>query len=544
MILSASSVFGQWIYCGTDICQQSTSSKVGVGTASPQTMLHLYQSAAAVELLRLDNPFVASETANKISFHQGANEDAYIDSHYDPANGWAMRFGTRNGGNNAADRMIITNNGYVGIGTTTPGDLLTVNGPGPVRIKLFDSTSNVDTRLFSQSSGGYVGTASANSFGIVTNNSAKVTVDTAGNMGIGTATPIRKLDVAGSGNDGLTIGQQTDNVQAIQTYIDGHWTDRATYAGGCCTGLLIEPDAGWVAIGTASPTGAYKLEVAGQIYSTGGYRFPDNTVQTTASAGWVRNSSANQVTLAAASDQVGIGTAMSNRKLDVSDTYDGLTMGRPSDNIQAIQTYIDGHWTDRATYASTCPACNILALEPDAGIVGIGTTTPNGSYKLDIAGSTHVSNDLNVGGNITGGTVRATYQDVAEWVPASEQMMPGTVVVVSKVSGNTVMPSSSPYDTRVAGVVSLAPGVLLGVEDSSKAKIATTGRVKVRADATNGPIEMGDLLVTSGKTGVAMKSEPLDLGGVKIHRPGTIIGKALEPLPNGQGDILVLLSLQ
>ena len=43
---------------------------------------------------------------------------------------------------------------------------------------------------------------------------------------------------------------------------------------------------------------------------------------------------------------------------------------------------------------------------------------------------------------------------------------------------------------------------------------------------------------------MAMKSEPLDLGGAKIHRPGTLIGKALEPLAKGTGEILVLLSLQ
>jgi hypothetical protein len=41
-----------------------------------------------------------------------------------------------------------------------------------------------------------------------------------------------------------------------------------------------------------------------------------------------------------------------------------------------------------------------------------------------------------------------------------------------------------------------------------------------------------------------MKSQPIDLGGAQIHRPGTLIGKALEPLQNGQGEILVLLSLQ
>jgi hypothetical protein len=29
-----------------------------------------------------------------------------------------------------------------------------------------------------------------------------------------------------------------------------------------------------------------------------------------------------------------------------------------------------------------------------------------------------------------------------------------------------------------------------------------------------------------------------------MHRPGTLVGKALEPLTEGQGEILVLLTLQ
>ncbi len=41
-----------------------------------------------------------------------------------------------------------------------------------------------------------------------------------------------------------------------------------------------------------------------------------------------------------------------------------------------------------------------------------------------------------------------------------------------------------------------------------------------------------------------MKSEPFRLRGTVMHRPGTIIGKALEPLSSGEGTILVLLSLQ
>jgi hypothetical protein len=74
--------------------------------------------------------------------------------------------------------------------------------------------------------------------------------------------------------------------------------------------------------------------------------------------------------------------------------------------------------------------------------------------------------------------------------------------------------------------------------------IATTGRVKVKVDATRTPVRVGDLLVSSSKPGVAMRSEPVQINGRRFHQPGTIIGKALEPLASGEGEILVLLSLQ
>jgi len=57
-------------------------------------------------------------------------------------------------------------------------------------------------------------------------------------------------------------------------------------------------------------------------------------------------------------------------------------------------------------------------------------------------------------------------------------------------------------------------------------------------------IGVGDLLVTSDTEGEAMKSEAVVVGGRKLHAPGTIISKALEPLDKGTGEILVLLSLQ
>jgi hypothetical protein len=93
-------------------------------------------------------------------------------------------------------------------------------------------------------------------------------------------------------------------------------------------------------------------------------------------------------------------------------------------------------------------------------------------------------------------------------------------------------------------VVSLRPGLELGEEGEGRVLVATTGRVKVKVDAGDGPIEIGDLLVTSDKEGYAMRSVPVDVGGVRLHRPGTLIGKALEPWAKGTGEILVLLSLQ
>jgi len=186
----------------------------------------------------------------------------------------------------------------------------------------------------------------------------------------------------------------------------------------------------------------------------------------------------------------------------------------------------------------TGPGANALGFAQTAsGNVGIGTTTP--TMKLDVNGNANITGNLSVSGNIA-----AKYQDVAEWVPTSQDIPAGTVVILDESRTNHVLPSNGAYDTRVAGIVSDKPGVILGEAAANRVMVATTGRVRVHVDATNGPIHVGDLLVTSDREGVAMVSQPVDIGGMKFHRPGTIVGKALEPLPSGSGDILVLLTLQ
>jgi hypothetical protein len=182
------------------------------------------------------------------------------------------------------------------------------------------------------------------------------------------------------------------------------------------------------------------------------------------------------------------------------------------------------------------------------GDVRVGLVVPPGTAftnKMTVNGHVTVAGNINVSGTITGASViGATFQDLAEWVPATSNMEPGTVVILNGERVNEVMPSHRAYDTSVAGVVSANPGIILGVGSDAKEQIATTGRVKVRVDATREPVKIGDLLVTSDIGGTAMRSEPMEMNGRLFHQPGTIIGKALEPLTSGTGEILVLLSLQ
>ena len=96
----------------------------------------------------------------------------------------------------------------------------------------------------------------------------------------------------------------------------------------------------------------------------------------------------------------------------------------------------------------------------------------------------------------------------------------------------------------LAGVISGAgdykPGIVLDTHKSAgnRQPVALMGKVFCKADAQFGAIEVGDLLTTSSTPGHAMKA------GEPLQAFGSVIGKALRPLKEGQGLIPILIALQ
>jgi hypothetical protein len=123
-----------------------------------------------------------------------------------------------------------------------------------------------------------------------------------------------------------------------------------------------------------------------------------------------------------------------------------------------------------------------------------------------------------------------------------EDAEPGTVMCLDGNGG--LRPSSSAYDKKVAGVVSGAgeykPGIILDRQHGRgrRAPLALFGKVYCKVDADACPIEVGDLLTTSSRSGHAMRAEN------PLQAFGAVIGKALSPLTSGQGLIPVLVALQ
>jgi hypothetical protein len=215
-----------------------------------------------------------------------------------------------------------------------------------------------------------------------------------------------------------------------------------------------------------------------------------------------------------------------------------------ANNVNAAGVRADNYAGGTALYATgnapapadhSVPTLFLIQLDADGDFV-VGADNHwggNRKWRVNYAGK----------GFFNGGT-QAGGADFAEQIAVGGEEAdyePGDVLVISAKADRMVDLSTESYSTAVIGVYSTQPAVLAGAPDTVEPlggiPVAILGIVPCKVSAENGPVQRGDLLVSSATPGHAMRAGANPL-------PGAVLGKALQPLSNGTGIILVLVTLQ
>jgi hypothetical protein len=169
----------------------------------------------------------------------------------------------------------------------------------------------------------------------------------------------------------------------------------------------------------------------------------------------------------------------------------------------------------------------------------VGTPDPNLNqqvFRVDDTGKGFFD-----GGTQTGG---ADFAESVAIATSANRYGPGDLLVLDTKVDRQLRLATEPYSTLVAGIYSTKPGVLATPHKLDapasvvEIPLAIVGIVPCKVSAENGPIQRGDLLVTSSTPGYAMK------GTDRSRMLGAVVGKAMEPLEKGIGVIQVLVTLQ
>ena len=239
-----------------------------------------------------------------------------------------------------------------------------------------------------------------------------------------------------------------------------------------------------------------------------------------ATGGVFFNTTGTNVMAVTSSGNVGINTTTPIAALEVNGSIAVV------DGAGGQQAYIGGTYSGNVYIGSLNP-----------NVAGVSFINLNTLHKMQIVCDSIDCTSITIEGG----------SDLAEpfqFSSANQEVAQGAVVVIDEANPGHLKLSDQPYDARVAGVVSGANGINPGIQMQQKGlleggkNVALTGRVYVQADASNGAIKPGDLLTSSTIPGHAMR--------VSDHAKaqGAILGKAMTELKDGQGMVLVLVTLQ
>lgn len=175
---------------------------VGIGTTSPGAKLDIHSASNVITQF---NRIGAGKSW--IQFQQAGT--ARWNTGYDNTNGNYTIYDAVN----AADRMVVTNAGNVGIGTSTPLALLHISQSGANTICRIGNNSAYDQFIYFNGGNDFsLGMDASNSNAFVLSNAStlgtndRLVVTTTGNVGIGTSTPDNTLDLGSpSQGRGLTF---------------------------------------------------------------------------------------------------------------------------------------------------------------------------------------------------------------------------------------------------------------------------------------------------------------------------------------------------